>query len=324
MTAAIPFTAEPSPLMSPAPIRIATRKSALALWQAEHVAARLRALEPGISVELVPMTTEGDRNLGASLAASGGKGLFVKELEVALAERRADLAVHSMKDVPVELPPEFVIGAVLEREDARDAFVSTKYQDFNDLPQGARVGSSSLRRQSQLLHMRPDLHIEALRGNVDTRIRKLEDGQYDAIVLAVAGLKRLGLAHKITRPLGLDVCLPSITQGVIGIECRAADKAGRTLLAHLNHASTWTCVLAERALSTGLSGSCNLPLAGHAVLDGVMLSMQGRVGSPDGRCLLDAAISGPAKDAEALGLRLAQDLLAKGAGEVLRDVQKKS
>jgi len=309
--------------MTLVPIRIATRKSALALWQAEHVAALLRALQPGISVELVPMTTEGDRNLGASLAASGGKGLFVKELEVALAEGRADLAVHSMKDVPVELPPEFVIGAVLEREDARDAFVSMRHQDFAALPQGARVGSSSLRRQSQLLHLRADLHIEALRGNVDTRIRKLEDGQYDAIVLAVAGLKRLGLAHKITSPLGLDVCLPSITQGVIGIECRAADGANRALLARLNHAPTWTCVLAERALSTGLSGSCNLPLAGHAVLDGAMLSMRGRVGSPDGRRLLDAAISGQAEDAEALGLRLAQDLLVKGAGEVLRDVQKK-
>ena len=306
-----------------AALRIATRKSALALWQAEHVAARLQALEPGLAVELVPMTTEGDRNLGISLAASGGKGLFVKELEVALAEGRADLAVHSMKDVPVELPPEFVIGAVLEREDPRDAFVSVRYPDFTALPQGARVGSSSLRRQSQLLHLRPDLHIEALRGNVDTRIRKLEEGQYDAIVLAVAGLKRLGLAHAITRPLDLTVCLPSITQGVIGIECRAADAANRALLARLNHGPTWTCVLAERALSTGLTGSCNLPLAGHAVLDGAMLSMQGRVGSPDGHRLLEAAISGPAQDAEKLGLRLAEDLLAKGAGEVLRDVQKK-
>ena len=307
----------------PAALRIATRRSALALWQAEHVALLLRTLEPGISVELVPMSTEGDRNLGASLAASGGKGLFVKELEVALAEGRADLAVHSMKDVPVELPPEFVIGAVLEREDARDAFVSVRHQDFTALPLGARIGSSSLRRQSQLLHLRPDLHIEALRGNVDTRIRKLEDGQYDAIVLAVAGLKRLGLANRITRPLGLDVCLPSITQGVIGLECRAGDGTNRALLSRLNHAPTWTCVLAERALSTGLSGSCNLPLAGHAVLDGAMLSMQGRVGSPDGRRLLEGAVTGPAKDAEALGLRLARDLLAKGAGEVLRDVQHK-
>ncbi len=303
-------------------LRIATRKSALALWQAEHVAARLRALQPDLAVELLPLSTEGDRNLGISLAAAGGKGLFVKELEVALAEGRAELAVHSMKDVPVELPPEFVIGAVLEREDPRDAFVSVKHAEFAALPQGARVGSSSLRRQSQLLHLRPDLQIEAMRGNVDTRIRKLEEGQYDAIVLAVAGLKRLGLAHKITRPLALDICLPSITQGVIGVECLGRDTTSRALLARLNHAPSWTCTLAERALSRGLSGSCNLPLAGHAELDGAMLSMRGRVGSPDGRRLLDAAVSGPAQHAEALGLKLAQELLAKGAGEVLRDVQK--
>ena len=302
-------------------LRIATRKSALALWQAEHVAARLRTLAPGRTVELVPMSTEGDRNMGISLAASGGKGLFVKELEVALLEGHADLAVHSMKDVPVLMAPEFVIGAVLEREVPYDAFLSVRYKGFADLPKGAKLGSSSLRRQSQLLNRRPDLGIEALRGNVDTRLRKLQDGQYDAIVLAVAGLIRLGLAGAITEILDPDLCLPAITQGVIGIECRATDEAGRRLLAKLNHAPTWTCVLAERAMSSGLTGSCNLPLAGHATLNGAMLSMRGRVVSPDGRRLLEGEVSGPAAEAEALGLKLANDLLAKGAGEVLRDVQ---
>jgi hydroxymethylbilane synthase len=309
--------------MSPTPLRIATRKSALALWQAEHVAARLRALEPGRAGELVPMTTEGDRNLGLSLASAGGKGLFIKELEVALAEGRAELAVHSMKDVPVEMPPEFVIAAVLEREDPRDAFLSVKHPSFDALPQGARVGSSSLRRQSQLLHRRPDLKIEPLRGNVDTRLRKLQEGQYDAIVLAVAGLKRLGLEAHITAVLDPALALPAITQGIIGLECRAGDATTRSLLGRLNHGPSWTQALAERALSRGLSGSCNLPLAGHAALEGGMLSITGRVGSPDGSRLLEAAVSGPAAEAESLGIKLAQALLAKGAGEVLRDVERK-
>lgn len=306
-----------------AALRIATRKSALALWQAEHVAARLRSVTPDLAVELIPMSTEGDRNMGISLAASGGKGLFVKELEMALLDGRADLAVHSMKDVPVLLEPEFAIGAVLERGVPYDAFLSVHYKEFTALPQGAKVGSSSLRRQSQLLHRRPDLHIEPLRGNVDTRLHKLQDGQYDAIVLAVAGLKRLGLDSAITQILDPDLCLPAITQGVIGIECRVEDATNRALLERLNHGPTWTCVLAERALSTGLSGSCNLPLAGHATLNGAMLSLRGRVASPDGRRLLEGDVSGPATQAEALGLKLAQDLLAKGAGEVLRDVQNK-
>ena len=304
--------------MSPTPLRIATRKSALALWQAEHVAGLLRGV--GRAVELVPMTTEGDRNLGASLAASGGKGLFVKELEQALMDGRADVAVHSMKDVPVELPADMVLGAVLEREDPRDAFLSRRFSGFEVLPQGARVGSSSLRRQSQLLHRRPDLLIEPLRGNVDTRLAKLERGEHDAIVLAVAGLKRLGLAGAITAVLDVELSLPAITQGVIGIECRASDRAVRELLALLNHAPTWTRTLAERALSRGLSGSCNLPLAGYAELDGVMLMLRGRVASPDGKRLIAGSAQGPASAPEALGLRLAEDLLAQGAGEVLKDV----
>ena len=309
--------------MNPTPLRIATRKSALALWQAEHVAARLKALHPGRAVELVPMTTEGDRNLGLSLASAGGKGLFIKELEVALAEGRADLAVHSLKDVPVELDPRFVLAAVLEREDAHDAFLAVNFASFAELPQGARVGSSSLRRKSQLLHRRPDLKVEPLRGNVDTRLKKLQRGEHQAIVLAVAGLKRLGFGAAITAVLDMDLSLPAIAQGIIGIECRADDAPTRALLAELNHPPTWTCALAERALSRGLSGSCNLPLAGHATLEGGMLSMAGRVGSPDGRHLLHAALSGPAAEAESLGLKLAQALLAQGAADILKDVERK-
>ena len=307
--------------MDSKPIRIATRKSALALWQAEHVATLLRGL--GATVELLPMTTEGDRNLGASLAASGGKGLFVKELEVALAEGRAEVAVHSMKDVPVLLAPEFTLGAVLEREDARDAFLSVRHWGFDALPQGARVGSSSLRRRAQLLHKRPDLVIEPLRGNVDTRLRKLQDGHYDAIVLAMAGLKRLGLAAPVTAQLDMSLSLPAVTQGIIGMECRADDLATHNLLKQLNHAPSWTAMLAERALSRGLSGSCNLPLAGHARLEGAMLSLTGRVGSPDGKVLLEAAARGPAADPETLGLKVADALLAQGAAEVLQDVENK-
>jgi hydroxymethylbilane synthase len=310
--------------MTPTPLRIATRKSALALWQAGHVAALLRALDPRRAVELLPLTTEGDRDLGISLAAAGGKGLFIKELEVALADGRADLAVHSMKDVPVELDPRFVLAAVLEREDPRDAYLSVKHPSFDALPQKARVGSSSLRRQSQLLHRRPDLSIEPLRGNVDTRLKKLERGDYDAIVLAVAGLKRLGLEKSITAVLEPEVCLPAITQGIIGIECRAGDAAVQGVLDRLNHAPTWTQALAERALSRGLSGSCNLPLAGHATLGGGMLSLRGCVASPDGRRLVAGTVSGPDNEPEKLGIKLAEDLLARGAGEVLKDVQNKS
>ena len=310
--------------MTPTPLRIATRKSALALWQAEHVAALVRALDPGRPVELLPLTTEGDRNLGLSLAAAGGKGLFIKELEVALAEGRAELAVHSMKDVPVELDARFAIAAVLEREDARDAFLSPKHASFDTLPPGAKLGSSSLRRQSQLLNRRPDLVIEPLRGNVDTRLKKLERGEYDAVILAVAGLKRLGLEKAITAVLAPEVCLPAITQGIIGIECLADDRGTRGLLAKLNHPATWTRMLAERALSRGLSGSCNLPLAGHATLEGGILSLRGCVASPDGRRLVEGAVQGRAEEPETLGIRLANDLLARGAGEVLRDVQQKA
>lgn len=306
--------------MHPQPLRIATRKSALALWQAEHVAARLRTLAAPRAIELLPLTTQGDHNLQDSLALVGGKGLFVKELESALAEGRADLAVHSMKDVPAELPAEFVIAAVLEREDPRDAFVSDRWPALAALPQGARVGSSSLRRQCQLLHHRPDLRILPLRGNVDTRLKKLENRDYDAVILAMAGLKRLQLAHKITDVLDVQVCLPAIAQGTIGIECRSADEEIRKLLAPLNHAPTWARTLAERALNHGLSGSCTLPVAGYAELDGHTLRLRGRVGLPDGSRVVNGEIHGPAAQADNLGRELAADMLKRGAAEVLRQV----
>lgn len=306
--------------MKPAPLRIATRKSALALWQAEHVAARLRALVPERPVELLPISTQGDRNLQDSLAAIGGKGLFIKELEVALGEHRADLAVHSMKDVPAELPEGFTIAAVLEREDPRDAFVSIRHASFAGLPEGARIGSSSLRRQCQLLYRRRDLKVLPLRGNVDTRLRKLAAGEYDAIVLAVAGLKRLGLSQHITAILDAETSLPAITQGVIGIECRRDDAATVGLVRGLNHVSTWQRVLAERALNRALSGSCVVPVAGYAELDGGRLHLRGRVGMPDGSRMIEGEISGDAVQAETLGRTLADDMLARGAGEVLRHV----
>ncbi|MDE2091242.1 MAG: hydroxymethylbilane synthase [Gammaproteobacteria bacterium] len=306
--------------MPPEPLRIATRNSALALWQARHVAARLQTLAAPRPIELLPLTTQGDRNLQDSLALAGGKGLFVKELETALADQRADLAVHSMKDVPVELPANFMIAAVLEREDPRDAFVSLHWTSLTALPPGARVGSSSLRRQCQLLKHRPDLRILPLRGNVDTRLRKLEQGDYDAVILAVAGLKRLQLAHKITAVLDVQVSLPAIAQGTIGIECRSADQETRNVLAQLNHAPTWQRTLAERALNQGLSGSCNLPIAGYAELDAQTLRLRGRVGLPDGSRVVEGEIQGPATEGEVLGRRLAADMLGRGAAEVLRQV----
>jgi hydroxymethylbilane synthase len=302
------------------PIRIATRKSTLALWQAKHVAAQLRALAPERAVELVPLSTQGDRNLQDSLANIGGKGLFVKELELALVEDRADLAVHSMKDVPAELPQGFNIAAVLEREDPHDAFISVHHAGFADLPRAARIGSSSLRRQSQLLHRRRDLRVLPLRGNVETRLRKLAEGEFDAIILAVAGLKRLGLADKITAILDLGTSLPAVTQGVIGIECRSEDRVTRELVTGLNHAPTWQRSQAERALNRALSGSCVVPLAGYAELDGDVLHLRGRVGMPDGSRMIEGEIRGPAVQAETLGRTLAEDMLARGAGEILRHV----
>jgi hydroxymethylbilane synthase len=300
-----------------APLRIATRKSQLALWQAEHVAGLLREAHAGLHVELVPISTKGDRIQDRSLAAIGGKGLFIKELETALEEHRADIAVHSMKDVPGEVPAGFMIAAVLERADPRDALITSKAGRLEDLPEGARVGTSSLRRQAQLLAARPDLRIEALRGNVDTRLRRLDDGGLDAIILACAGLIRLGWESRITARLSARECLPAVSQGIIGIECREADAHARPLLECLNHPTTHVAMNAERAFSGRLGGSCQSPIAAYAALDSGRLTLDGLVAEPDGSRLLRDSITGTADDAVALGEELADRVLAAGAHALL-------
>lgn len=301
------------------PLRIATRQSRLALWQAEHVAARLRALHPQLEVVLVPMTTQGDRVTDRALAEVGGKGLFVKELELALAEDRADIAVHSMKDVPTEMPPGMEIVAVLERADAHDAFVSSRFATFDALPRGARVGTSSLRRQCQLKAARPDLNMFMLRGNVETRLRKLDEGQYDAIVLACAGLIRLGLEQRIAERIPFSVSLPAVGQAIVGIECRSTDERTIALVRGLNDAQAWACCTAERAFALRLQGSCQSPIAGFAELQGKTLTLQGVVGSPDGQRVYRDRIEGPVEQAQSLGTVLAERLLAAGADALLAE-----
>ena len=309
----------------PDPLRIATRRSQLALWQAEHVAALLRAAHPSLPVELVPMSTQGDRVLDRALAEVGGKGLFVKELEVAMQEGRADIAVHSMKDVPSELPPGFCIAAVLPRANPLDAFLSLRHARFEDLPAGARVGTSSPRRQAQLRHARPDLRLELLRGNVDTRLRRLEEGVLDAILLACAGLERLGLGGRITQPLDLELSLPAVGQGVIGIECREDDAASRAALAALHHEESFVRLVAERAFAQALGGSCHSPIAAHATLaDGGSLTLRGFVGAPDGGEVYRDLERGAAAEAEATGRRLAARMLAAGAGALLRRLEQEA
>ena len=298
-------------------LRIATRESRLALWQAEHVAALLRAAHPGIAVTLVPMTTQGDRILDRTLAEVGGKGLFIKELEVAMLENRADIAVHSMKDVPSELPDGMTLAAMLPRADARDAFLSPRYSHFTALPQGARVGTSSLRRQSQLKHARPDLDLLTLRGNVDTRLRKLDAGEYDAIILASAGLKRLGLDARIVHPFDAEALTPAVGQGIIGIECRADDARSIASLQALNDPVAQCCCAAERAFAQRLQGSCQSPIAGYATLEGDALTLRGVVGEPSGTRLYRGEKRGAARDAEQLGIALAEQLLRDGAGALL-------
>ena len=300
------------------PLRIATRKSQLALWQAEHVAALIRKAHPGITVELLPMSTKGDRIQDRSLAAIGGKGLFIKELEAALEDRRADMAVHSMKDVPGDLPGGLMIAAVLPRADARDALITRGPLRLEDLPRGARLGTSSLRRQAQLLAARPDLRIEALRGNVDTRLRRLDNGELDAIVLACAGLTRLGLESLIGARLDPNVSVPAVGQGVIGIECRTDDLGSRETLNAFNDAATRTAVDAERAFAHRLGGSCQSPIAAYAQVERERVSLVGLVAEPDGSRLLRDTISGSAADAQVLGEQLAERVLAAGAGELLQ------
>jgi len=301
-------------------IRIATRRSQLALWQAEHVRALLQHHHPDLEVELVGMTTQGDRVLDSPLAKIGGKGLFVKELEQGMLEDTADIAVHSMKDVPVDLPAGLHIAVVLEREDPRDAFVSNQHADLEALPQGARVGTSSLRRRSQLAERRPDLDIIDLRGNVNTRLDKLDAGDYDAIVLAAAGLRRLGMEARIRQALGPELMLPAIAQGAIGIECRSDDARIHALIAPLDHPRTHTRVRAERALNARLEGGCQVPIAGHAELDHGVIVLRGLVGRPDGSEMVHGVISGRPDDAEELGVVLAEDLLSRGADRILADL----
>lgn len=299
-------------------LKIATRQSPLALWQAEHIRARLEAMHADLTVELVTFVTQGDKILDTPLAKIGGKGLFVKELEAALIDGRADLAVHSMKDVPMALPEGLSLAVICEREDPLDAFVSNHYASFADLPQGAKVGTSSLRRKCQILKARPDLEIIDLRGNVGTRLSKLDDGQYDAIILASAGLKRLGLAERIRHTIQPDVSLPAVGQGALGLECRSQDQAVLDLILPLMHAETNVCVRAERAFNAYLEGGCQVPIAGYATLQNGQLQIEGRVGSVDGQTILKAVQFGAPEQAEMLGEELAKALLAQGAGELLK------
>lgn len=301
----------------PRKLVIASRESQLAMWQARHVQARLQQLYPDAEIEILGMTTTGDRMLNSPLAHIGGKGLFVKELETALAEGRADLAVHSMKDVPMNLPEGFILAATSEREDPRDAFVSNDYPYLAALPPGSVVGTSSLRRQSQLKARFPQLRIEPLRGNLQTRLRKLDEGQYAAIILAAAGLKRLGLENRITELIAPEQSIPAVGQGALGIEIRADRDDVRAWLAPLNHPETEVCVLAERAMSRALAGSCTVPLGAYANQQGENLHMVGFVASVDGRQMVRAKISGPAKTAESLGQAIAAELLRQGADAIL-------
>lgn len=299
-------------------LRLATRRSALALWQTEHVAALLRAAHPGLEVVLVPMVTRGDRILDRPLAEIGGKGLFLKELEVAMLEGEADAAVHSLKDVPMELDGPFDLACVLERADPFDAFVSNAYARLADLPAGARVGTSSLRRQAQLRALRPDLVIEDLRGNVNTRLARLDAGDFDAILLACAGLDRLGFDGRIRERLRAPTWLPAVAQGAIAVEARAGDAATAAWFAPLEHAPTRTCVDAERAMNRRLHGSCQVPVAAYATLEGAALRLEGLVGDPRGGGPgVRAAAEGVASDPDGLGARVAEALLAQGAGALL-------
>mgnify|MGYP001402995687 CR=1 FL=1 len=301
-------------------LRIATRQSPLALWQAHYVQQRLMACHPGLRVELVPMVTKGDVILDTPLAKVGGKGLFVKELEQAMLEDRADIAVHSMKDVPIAFPEGLGLVTICEREDPLDAFVSNQYDSVDALPQGAIVGTSSLRRQCQLSARRPDLIIRSLRGNVGTRLGKLDAGDYDAIILAVAGLKRLGLGDRIRHAMPAEESLPAVGQGAVGIECRLDDAQAIALLSALNDDDTAVRVRAERAMNTRLEGGCQVPIGSFALLQGDELWLRGLVGSPDGTAMIRGERRGPRADAEKMGISLAEELLNNGAREILAEV----
>ncbi|MBA6231246.1 MULTISPECIES: hydroxymethylbilane synthase [unclassified Colwellia] len=307
--------------MSTTTVRIATRKSALALWQAEYVKTQLEHFHPGITVELVPMTTKGDIILDTPLAKVGGKGLFVKELEVAILEGRADIAVHSMKDVPVEFPEGLGLEVICPREDPRDAFVSNTIKSLAELPQGAVVGTSSLRRQCQIKALRPDLNIRDLRGNVNTRLKKLDSGEYDAIILAAAGLIRLEMPERIQEFIAPEVMLPANGQGAVGIECRTNDSTLKALLAPLGCETTRIRVLAERAMNRALEGGCQVPIGSYAIIkENGEIYLRGLVGATDGSEILTSEISGSIDNAEKIGNTLADQLLEKGADKILRQV----
>ncbi len=311
------------PLQPERTLRIATRESLLALWQAEYIKARLEACHPGLKVELLGMTTRGDQLLDSPLSKIGGKALFVKELEQALLDGRADIAVHSMKDVPMEFPEGLGLAIICEREDPRDAFVSNHFASVDDLPEGARVGTSSLRRECQLRAHRPDLKISSLRGNVQTRLRKLDEGEFDAIVLAAAGLIRLKLEGRIAAYMAVEDSLPACGQGAVGVETRLDDDWARELLKPLHDADSAAKVGAERAMNTRLHGGCQVPIAGYAIsdaADGEQLWLRALVGEPDGSRILRAELRGPAADPEALGVAVAEQLLAQGAGDILAAV----
>ena len=299
-------------------IRIATRQSPLALWQAEHVAELLERAFPGLKTQLVKMVTRGDKILDAPLAKIGGKGLFVKELEQGMLEGTADIAVHSMKDVPVDFPVGLHLAAILSREDPTDAFVSNNYSTLNELPTNARIGTSSLRRQCQIKERFPEADVMPLRGNVNTRLAKLDAGDYDAIILASAGLKRLGMAERITQSLDTGVSLPAIGQGAIGIECRVDDAEINAMLRELHDSETGLCVTAERAMNARLNGGCQVPIGGFAERRGEQLFMRGLVGNPDGSVLYRAERTGGLDQAEAIGRLIAEDLLAQGADKILQ------
>jgi hydroxymethylbilane synthase len=301
-------------------VKIATRRSPLAMWQAEFVRDALLALHPGIQVDLVKMTTQGDKILDVPLAKVGGKGLFVKELEQGMLAGDADIAVHSMKDVPMAFPEGLHLPVICSREDPFDAFVSNNYASVDDLPQGSKVGTSSLRRECQLRASRPDLQILFLRGNVNTRLAKLDAGDYDAIILASAGLKRLGMHARIKSTLSAEQSLPAVGQGAVGIETRIDDVEINSLIAPLMCPETWIVVSAERAMNKRLAGGCQVPIAGYAILDNGNIWLRGLVGRPDGTLTLRAEVRGKAEDAESLGIALAEDLLSQGANAILAAV----
>ncbi len=301
-------------------IKIATRKSPLALWQAEFVKSRLQEFHPELAVELIKMTTQGDKMLDVPLAKVGGKGLFVKELETGMLNGDADIAVHSMKDVPVEFPEGLHLAVICEREDPRDAFVSNRFKSFDELPIGAKVGTSSMRRQCQITARRPDLQIISLRGNVNTRLAKLDAGEYDAIILAAAGLIRLGFESRIQEFMNTSDSLPAIGQGAVGIECRIEDERVNRFIAPLNHLETSIRVRAERAMNNRLEGGCQVPIGGYAELNEQGIFLRGLVGSVDGKEIISGNVSGLVGDADKLGVELAEDLLSRGAGKILAEV----